>query len=336
MRTTDFKLPRRSLVVVMGAALLVAAGSVAGADDPVYLMGDAPLLEAGAGPAYLGVRLTEETEHPEGGARITRVVEDSPADEAGLEEGDIVVGFDGEVVRGPVALTRRIHEREPGTRVALEVWRDGGKQKLEVELGKRSDVLVTAPDLTWQSERWQEWQDDLEERMGDLGDRLGHTYSYSFTVPESLEGVTAPFILNWSKPKLGVELVETTPELRAHLGGGDEEGVLVSKVLAGTPAERAGIAVGDLILSVDGESVASVDELRDALQDKEGATFEVEVARDGRSVSLEVTIVAPQDDRPTGPRAGLIPAPPALRATPPRPAPPGPWGPASNRGPLRP
>ena len=64
--------------------------------------------------AYLGVLLEEETEDPEGGARVTQVVDDSPAAEAGIREGDVIVGFDGEMIRGPVGLTRRIHEREPG------------------------------------------------------------------------------------------------------------------------------------------------------------------------------------------------------------------------------
>ena len=113
------------------------------------------------------------------------------------------------------------------------------------------------------------------------------------------------FGINWGRPKLGVQLVETTPELREHLGGGEDEGVLVSVVLAGTPAARAGIAVGDLIVSVDGAPVAAVDELREALDDKDGKTFAVEVVRDHRRLSLEVTITEPEDFRPTGPQASL-------------------------------
>jgi hypothetical protein len=78
--------------------------------------------------------------------------------------------------------------------------------------------------------------------------------------------------------------------------------------------------VGDLIVTVDGESVASVDELRAALGDKEGQTFPVEVVREHRRVSLEVTITEPEGLRPTGPQA-CLPGPAAPAAPWPPPAP---------------
>jgi predicted metalloprotease with PDZ domain len=312
---------------VAALTLAVLAGWGLGASgaraQTAYSVGDAVLLEAEEGGAYLGVRLTEETEHPEGGARVTHVVEDSPADAGGLKEGDIVVEFDGEVIRGPVSLTKRIHAREPGDRVSLKVLRDGRATELEVQLERRTGIAFV-PEVTVQSGQWEEWQEQFEEGLEGLGERLGH--SYSFSVPEIGGNVAAPFVLSWGRPKLGVQLVETTVELREHLGGSADEGVLVSKVLSGTPAERAGFAVGDLILAVDGESVATVDELREALAATQGETFPVKVVRQKRSLTLQVTIPAPDEDRPSGPRAGRIPrpAPPApvlaaLVAAPPAP-----------------
>ena len=100
-----------------------------------------------------------------------------------------------------------------------------------------------------------------------------------------------------------MQLVETTPELREHLGGTEEAGVLVSKILSGMPAQKAGLLVGDLIVSVDGEPVASSNELILALRDKAGETFDVEIVRNRRPRTLEVTIPVPETDRPTGPRA---------------------------------
>jgi S1-C subfamily serine protease len=325
MRMAKFPIPLAVSLVASVLLLASSSGPAPASDASRYAtVAQAFAPDVDVDGAYLGVRLTEETEHPEGGARVTHVVEESPAEEAGLQVGDIIVEFNGEVIRGPLALTQRIHALDPGDRVALKAVRDGRTQAMEVELGRRSESVGPAPDVIWQSERWQDWQDDLADRMDDLGERLGHTYS--FTIPEG-DSYAVPFLFDRGRPKLGVQLVETTRELREHLGGSGDEGVLVSKVLSGTPAARAKIAVGDLILSVDGESVATVDELRDALQDKEGETFTVEVARDGRRVAIQVTIPAPDEDPPTGPRAALEPprppappAPPAPRAAPPAPA----------------
>jgi C-terminal processing protease CtpA/Prc len=305
----------RVIRIFIVVAVVVAVGWGSGAAiaraQQAYTVSDGGLFESAEDGAYLGVRLVEETEHSAGGARVTHVVEDSPADEAGLKEDDIVVEFDGEVIRGPVALTRRIHAHEPGDRVALKVVRDGGKTALEVELGRREGLGAWVPEVSWDSERWDEWQGQLKTQLEKL-DRS----SYSFSVPEVRGKLSAPMTFWWGRPKLGVELVETTVELREHLGGGEKEGVLISKVLSGTPASRAGIVVGDLILSVDRRSVATVGELREALADKEGQTFPIKVARQNRSVTLEVTIPAPDTDRPTGPRAGRVapPAPEAPRA----------------------
>ena len=120
-------------------------------------------------------------------------------------------------------------------------------------------------------------------------------------------GDTFRFHFNNQRPLLGVQLVEATGELREFLGGNAEEGVLVSKVLSGSPAMDAGILVGDLIVGVSGESVADVDDLRDALDGRRGDTFDVDVIRDHRELSLAVTIPEPEEDETIGPRAGLDP-----------------------------
>lgn len=330
---------RRTLAAVIVS--VCALGTVTIADEPrFYSVGDGDAYVYETGGAYLGVRLVEETEHPEGGARITHVVKGSPAAEADLREGDVVIEFDGEVIRGPVALTRRIRAHEPDDRVKVKVLRGGGRHTLEVTLGSRSGESEFFPRVEWQNQL----EDTLRERMEGLGERLGRDRAYSIIpAPDAEESFAVPFLYDWGKPKLGVQLVETTPELREHLGGAEDAGVLVSKVLAGTPAERAGIRVGDLILAVDGKSVADVAELRRALEGKEGEKFAVDLVRDGRSVTVEVTIPEPQTDRPTGPRAGLLPAPPPRPAprpsmTPP-PAPPAPVpppSPAAAPGPPRP
>ncbi|HEY0510785.1 MAG TPA: PDZ domain-containing protein, partial [Thermoanaerobaculia bacterium] len=56
---------------------------------------------------------------------------------------------------------------------------------------------------------------------------------------------------------LGIGLTELTPELRTHFGVPEEAGVMVSKVEPGSPAEKAGIKVGDILTRVDGNAIKS-------------------------------------------------------------------------------
>ncbi len=273
--------------------------------------------------AFLGVTMEEETEHEEGGARINSVVEGSPAEDAGLQEGDIIVRFAKETIRGPVGLTKKIRDREPGDQVQIVVLRDGRKHTLDVELGKRS---------AYSSRAWsnvaplvlRELQNlkipDFEFKMEELQGRLEELNLGRFDGLENLKGLadisngfafgcegddcnSSRFLFYSGRPLLGVQLTETTPELREHLGGSADAGVLVGKVIKGTAAADAGVEVGDLIVDVDGDPISSTNDLRRALAERDGEVFDIEVIRDGRSIRLQVTLEADDEERPTGPRA---------------------------------
>lgn len=101
--------------------------------------------------------------------------------------------------------------------------------------------------------------------------------------------------LEWSASKgpLGVLVMSLTPELQKHLGAGDERGVLVARVEPGTPAAKAGIAVGDVIVSVRGQKVSAAADVLSALSGlgKDQAVT-VELVRDGKARSLEATLDA--------------------------------------------
>lgn len=99
---------------------------------------------------------------------------------------------------------------------------------------------------------------------------------------------------------LGVHLVELTPELRAHFGAAGEAGVLVGRVEAGSPAEQAGLRVGDLLTRVGGEPVTGAwDVSRQVRPLTAGQGVALEVVRDGRVETLSATVAereAPQID----------------------------------------
>ena len=100
--------------------------------------------------AWLGVTLEDvsaeaalELGLPDGleGAVVLAVVPDSPADEAGIEVGDVVLAIDGEEVEGADALVRELRDREVGENVELDVYTDGEEDSIEVELERRPVTL---------------------------------------------------------------------------------------------------------------------------------------------------------------------------------------------------
>lgn len=85
---------------------------------------------------YLGIWGTDpEIGHP--GALVVEVELGTPADEAGLMEGDLIVLMDDEVVSTFTELAAKVQFRVPGTEVKLEVVRDGDHITLSVVIGSR-------------------------------------------------------------------------------------------------------------------------------------------------------------------------------------------------------
>jgi membrane-associated protease RseP (regulator of RpoE activity) len=97
---------------------------------------------------------------------------------------------------------------------------------------------------------------------------------------------------------LGIQLIEVTPELAAHLGAAGEGGVLVGRVEEGSPAELAGVRVGDLLTHVDGQTVESgFDVMSKVRPMAAGQVVGLEVVRDGRLENLSATVVEREPPR---------------------------------------
>jgi len=302
---------------------------------------------------YLGLSMREDTKNSEGGALVEHVVSDSPAAKGGLKDGDVIVGFGGDVVRGPAKVSEKLRESKPGDKVVLDVRRDNRIQKVTVELGERRPVRWRvqsgdgAPMDEQQQKALEESLRGLDEKLPGLQSRVGKMKFFS-------PGRHGLMLFGNDRPLLGIEMVETTPELRETMGGTKDAGVLVGKVLSGTAAEKCGLKVGDLITTVDGKKVSDAGELSEAISSKEGKTVELDVVRDKRTMHMKAVLpkIDEPEDEPTGPRASLwvlpvlaprapvapaptpvaIPAPavaPALPAPPAPPATPAPPTPAA-------
>jgi serine protease Do len=101
---------------------------------------------------WLGVHIQEVTEslaeglglEEETGALVSSVNPDSPAERAGLQPGDVIIGFDGETVDDVRALPRLVAGTDEGDETSIRVWRDGKEKSLQVTIGRLPGTEVMA------------------------------------------------------------------------------------------------------------------------------------------------------------------------------------------------
>ncbi|PYQ60724.1 MAG: hypothetical protein DMF53_16525 [Acidobacteria bacterium] len=96
---------------------------------------------------------------------------------------------------------------------------------------------------------------------------------------------------------LGVALTDLTPELRAHFGVPEEAGALVARVEPGSPAEKAGIRVGDILTRIDGGPLKSSWDVTGKIRKlNDGQQVPIEVWRNGKAQNVTAAIV--EKERP--------------------------------------
>jgi serine protease Do len=143
--------------------------------------------------------------------------------------------------------------------------------------------------------------------------RSGGYQGIGFAVPINMaRGIMEDLINDGrvSRGWLGVGIQDVTPELAKAFRLDDTKGTLITGVMPGTPAEKAGIQKGDVVLRLNGEVVESSNDLRNEIANaRADAEVQLDLVRDGASLTLMVTL----DERPKQPgRMGFSdPEPPA-------------------------
>jgi putative serine protease PepD len=109
-------------------------------------IGDQLKADGTAEHAFLGVSLEDATATADGvtrrGAGVVEVTPDSPASDAGIQQGDVIVAIDGDPVNGSASLTAFVREKEAGDESVLTVVRDGNTQEVTVTLAVRDESAV--------------------------------------------------------------------------------------------------------------------------------------------------------------------------------------------------
>lgn len=154
------------------------------------------------------------------GALVASVEPSSPADKAGVQAGDVIIGFNNTEVNSANHLPLLVGSTPIGTKVSVKVLRSGAEKTLDVTIDK------------------------LADRSGGVNPAVAQNN-------------------NSGTGALGLSVASLTEQERKDAAL--ENGVVVREVRDDSPASRAGLQTGDVILSVNNKNVASPDELKTAV-----------------------------------------------------------------------
>ena len=204
------------------------------------------------------------------GVLVTDVGAESPAAKAGLKNGDVITDYAGQRIEGVIEFLRLVRETPPGRTVKMTIWRDARSQTISAENGKNENPN---PENLFQS---------AMRRFGNPGPNM---FGFGPTLPVA--------------PVLGITGQDLSRQLGKYFGAPDGEGVLITNVEGNSPAAKAGLEAGDVIIKVDGNRVRTLSELRNQLRraKREEKAVALSVLRKGSEMSLNID---PRRGRSTG------------------------------------
>lgn len=189
------------------------------------------------------------------GVVINDVADKSPADKAGLKPKDVILTWNGKTVASSEELTQLVGNSNVGDNVKLSVNRGGKNIDLGLQVGERKEPAYTFH-----------------------GDNPG-------------SGTMRKYMEAFKTVGIGVSMQTLSGKLGDYFGVPDGEGALITDVMKGTPAEKAGLKVGDVIVQVDKEKVQSPSEVSSIIRDKKkGDKVDLIVMRNRaeKAITLEV------------------------------------------------
>ncbi len=160
-------------------AIAIPSGMVVDVADQLIETGD--VKRGFLGISQKNLSSTERDEYDlQSGVLVVDVVEESPAEEAGLEEGDIITAVEDKPIQDTSDLFSLIRSHKPGDRVMIAYYRGGEKQTTEAILETADDVDLfgkwkireIVPKLNVDNRLWLPNATDLKEDMSRLRDEL--------------------------------------------------------------------------------------------------------------------------------------------------------------------
>jgi predicted metalloprotease with PDZ domain len=202
------KLVAQILVLIFVVPLMVFAAS--SKDEKVMI------IRGDDGP-WLGVQIEDLSDkmlrnlYLDNGVRVKKVLEDSPAEKAGIEEDDILISYNGKKVHNSEELVNVVRKSAIDDEVTIGYYRDGKQKEVSVKIAKKENRNIM---------RW-------------YGNKAPHK-SFKFD----------------KRAWLGVKTESLNDQLREYFAAPADLGVLVKEVIKDSPAENVGLKAGDVIIKV--------------------------------------------------------------------------------------
>lgn len=199
------------------------------------------------------------------GVVINEVIEDSPAEKAGLKEDDVIISINGKRIANADRLISLIGRSEPGDEVTLTVMRGDDKKEITVTLGEKPE---------------EDWSFSTGRNPANV-----RKYFFSYESDNERGGY------------IGVGLTNLTPQLGDYFGVEKGNGALITEVMKDSPAKEAGLRAGDVIVSIDGEQVEDIEDVQDIIGEKEpGDKVTITVVRQKKEKEFTVEVGEGDED----------------------------------------
>jgi serine protease Do len=184
--------------------------------------------------------MVQNEDLPPGSAYVGEVVDGGPADEAGLQQGDIIIAIDGQELSDYLQVGNIIASNQPGESVEITVDRDGERRSFTVELGAQEDGEPMAS---------ASGQDGSGSPSGGIESQLGFTYQ------------------------------DVTPRIARQLGLEEARGVIVTDVDPRNDIiDGSGIQPRMIIVEMAGQPVTDADAFEEIYQGIEpGEAFRMQM-----------------------------------------------------------
>ena len=229
------------------------------------------------------------------GAVVNEVIDDSPADDAGLRDDDVIIEFNNQKITDSEDLVDAIQDANPGDRVRVVVVRDGDKEAFTVELGEKpSRFDRTEKRKILKAPRYYFSPDAEDAPDAPKAPKAGKAPNVWYS-PDKHDVFTYRFEGN--RGYIGVSLNDLNEQLGEYFGVSDGAGALITEVAEDSPAEKAGLKAGDIIVAIGSEEVEDYDDVIEIVGEQEpGDEIEVKVLRNSRKMSVEVSVGEREED----------------------------------------